>query len=200
MRKKIHGFTFIEVMVSIGIFAVIASICYGTLNQYLKVTEHLEVNNKAMRQLQRTFTLIERDFRFMLNRTVRDEYGDPEPAYMVDPDGIDGEIIRVTVSEPSTELPGSTRLSRIGWRLVDGELYRDSWLVLDRVQDSEPHSMLVIDGVDSVELTNYRWDDDNGVQALLDDSLDSLPYAVELVVTMDDEKVYRRIFDLANGS
>jgi len=195
-----RGFTFIEVMVAVGIFAVIATVCYATVSQYLKVTEALDESTLKTRQLQRTFTLIERDFRFMVNRPVRDEYGDQEAAFMSETDSVEGEILRVTVSEPSSDIPGWTQLSRIGWRLVDGSLYRDRWLVLDRVQDTLPQSVLVLTGVAGVQLVNYEWSDDAGVQPLFDDTGNELPYATELVVQMDDDKEYRRLFDLANGT
>jgi len=200
MKAAHRGFTFIEVMVAVGIFAVIATVCYATLSQYLKVSENLAASNTEIRQLQRTFTLIERDFRFMVNRPVRNEYGDNEAAFISESDSVDGEILRVTVSEPSSEIPGTTSLSRIGWRLVDGTLYRDRWRVLDRVQDSEPQSVLVLTGVAAVQLISYVWNDDEGVQPLFDNSVNQLPYGAELIVQMDDEKEYRRLFDLANGS
>jgi hypothetical protein len=79
-------------------------------------------------------------------------------------------------------------------------LFRDRWLVLDRVQDTLPQSVLVLTGVAGVQLVNYEWSDDTGVQPLFDDTGNELPYATELVVQMDDDKEYRRLFDLANGT
>jgi general secretion pathway protein J len=194
------GFTFIEVMVSVGIFAVIATICFATLSQYLRVREVVAANDLEMRQLQRMFTLIERDLRFMVNRPVRDEYGDTENAYISAGVSSDGELFRITVSEPDVSVPGSTRLRRIGWRLEDGELYRDSWAVLDRVQDTVPQSRLVLSRVSQIEVINYQWSDDLGVQQQFDLDGVNLPYATELLIDMDDESSYRRLFDLANGS
>ena len=70
------GFTFIEVMVAVAIFGVISSICFAALSQYLKVREGIERSNREIQQLQRAFSLMERDLRFLVNRPVRDEYGD----------------------------------------------------------------------------------------------------------------------------
>ncbi len=198
--KSQLGFTFIEVMVAVGVFAVIATICYATLSQYLKVREGLEVNQRELQHLQRTFTLLERDLRYMVNRPVRGEYGDIEAAYIGEAGSINGELFRITISEPDIEVPGSTRLRRVAWRLVDGALYRDSWQVLDRVQDSEPESRLVLQGVAQIDMLHYQWSDELGVQQLFELDPDALPYATELLINMDDEKSYRRLFDLANGA
>ncbi len=187
-------------LVAIGIFAVISSISYATLSQFLKVRDGVEDSLQEMRELQQTFTLFERDFRFMVSRPVRDEYGDLEQAVLFDGGGLEGELIRMTVSEPDVAVIGSSRLRRVGWRLVDGDLYRDSWLVLDRVQDSEPVSRLVLRDVRQVEVLAYEWEEGAGVKQLLDAEPAQLPYAAELLVTLENEREYRRIFDLANGT
>ena len=198
--QRNQGFTFIEVLVAIGIFAVIASISYATLSQFLKVRDGVEASLREMRELQQTFTLFERDFRFMVARPVRDEYGDIEQAVLFNSNSIEGELIRMTVSEPDVAVIGNSRLRRVGWRLLDGDLYRDTWLVLDRVQDSEPVSRLVLREVQQVEVLAYEWEDETGVKQLLDVEPKQLPYAAELLVTLENERQYRRIFDLANGT
>ena len=200
LTQRQSGFTFIEVMVSVGVFAVIATICYATLSQYLKVQEGLEANHRELQLMQRAFSLLERDLRYMVNRPVRAEYGDSEAAFFGETGAIEGELFRITVSEPDVEIPGSTRLRRIAWRLVDGALYRDSWRVLDRVQDSEPQSRLIMQGVSRVDILHYQWSDELGVQQMFELDANSLPYATELLITMDDDKNYRRLFDLANGA
>ncbi len=199
-RSQQLGFTFIEVMVAVGIFAVIATICYATLSQYLRVRTIVELNDAEIRQLQRTFIIIERDLRFMINRPVRDEYGDEEDAYLSEGNSINNELFRITISEPDIGSPGNTSLRRVAWRLEDGNLYRDSWAVLDRVQDSLPQSRLILRQVSQIDVVNYKWEDDLGVQQFFASNSDDLPYATELLIIMDDESSYRRIFDLANGS
>lgn len=195
-----RGFTFIEVMVSIGIFAVIATICYATLSQYLTVRDGVEKNRAALQSLQRTFTLLERDLRFMLARSVRDEYGDPESAFLLDDEGRPGELVRMTVSAPASTASGRTVLQRVSWRVADGDLYRDAWQVLDRVQDSEPVSRRVLSGIAQLEMRTLQWTDESGVREAVDPVPGTMPYGIELVVSLNNGKSYRRLFDLANGS
>ena len=200
IRAVQRGFTFIEVLVAVGVFSVVSSISYATLSQYLRVREGVSQSAEDLRRLQRTFSLLERDLRFMVDRSVRDGYGDPEPAWVVSGDGLDGELFRLTVSEPDFSLQGGTRLTRVAWRLVNGDLYRDAWFVLDRVQDSETASRLVLRGVRDVALLTYSWDREQGVQQRLDGNASGIPYAVELSVSLDDDREFRRLFDLANGA
>ncbi len=195
-----RGFTFVEVLVAVGVFAVVSTISYATLSQYLQVREGVSEANSELGDLQRAFSLLERDLRFMVDRPVRDGYGDPEAAWLSAGDALDGELFRFTVSEPDFTVQGGTRLARVGWRLVDGDLYRDGWLVLDRVQDSEPASRLVLRGVRDLAFTTYRWDDREGLQQRFDADTAGLPYALELIVSLDDDRTFRRVFDLANGS
>jgi general secretion pathway protein J len=195
-----RGFTFIEVLVAVGVFAVVSSISYATLSQYLKVREGVSASNLELRQLQRAFSLLDRDLRFLVNRPVRDGFGDPEPAWLANGNSVDGELFRMTVSEPDFSVQGGTRLSRVAWRLVDGDLYRDTWLVLDRVQDSEPVSRLILRGIRDIALQTYAWDQIQGVQQRFDDAAAGVPYAVEFTLSTDDDKTFRRLFDLANGA
>lgn len=203
MKKAVArqpGFTFIEVLVSLAIFAVISVICYSTVSQYLRVRDAVEQSNQEMRELQRLVTLLERDLRFVINRPVRDELGDQQAAFQFASDANLGEVFRATVSQPETGLPGKTRLTRIRWRLQDGDVYRDSWQVLDRVEDSLPQSRLLLRNVDSLEIIAWQWTDQRGLQSTFNTVSGSLPYAVELTLILENGEQYRRLFEIANGS
>lgn len=198
--RQQHGFTFIEVLVAVGIFAVVSTICFATASQYLTVREAIDENQRDLRNLQRAFTMMERDLRFMVDRPVRDGYGDVEASWLPGDGSISGELFRLTVSEPDASVLGNTRLTRVAWRMVDGDLYRDNWLVLDQVQDSEPFSRLMLRNVSDVAFQTFSWDDQLGVQQSLDAAAQGLPYALEVNLILDDDRKYRKVFDLANGS
>ena len=187
-------------LVAVGVFAVVSTICFATANQYLGIREAVEESQRDLRNLQRAFTLLERDLRFMVDRPVRDGYGDTEAAWLPGDGDISGELFRMTVSEPDTSVLGNTRLTRVAWRLVDGDLYRDSWLVLDQVQDSEPFSRLMLRDISELSMQTFSWDDILGVQQRYDVDAEGLPYALELNVTLDDSRQFRKVFDLANGT
>lgn len=197
---KQRGFTFIEVLVAVGVFAVVSTICFATASQYLDVREAIADTQRDLRGLQRAFTMMERDLRFMVDRPVRDGYGDREAAWLPGDGSVSGELFRITVSEPDIAVPGGTRLTRVAWRVSDGDLYRDNWLVLDQVQDSEPFSRLMLRGVDDIAFQTYSWDDTLGVQQRYDADADGLPYGLEINIVLGDDRRFRKVFDLANGT
>ena len=198
---RYKGFTLLEVLIAVAIFAVISMISYSTLSQYLIVRERLDENYQAVQRLQRSFTLLERDLRYISDRPVRDELGENEQAFMFENEyGLSGEILRLTTVLPDTANPGLSNLERVAWRLEDGELYRNVWQVLDREQDSEAKEYRVMSDIDSVEVILYSWSDELGLQQVDGNTLNGdVPFGIELLITMDDASTFRRVFDLANG-
>ncbi len=199
--KSQSGFTLIEVLVSVAIFAVIAAISYATLSQYLGVRDRLKTSYERIQLLQQSFTLLERDLRYLTNRTVRDEFGDAEAAFMLDNEfGLSGELLRFTTAEPDFENIGMARLRRVVWRLQDGNLNREAWQVLDRDQDAELSSLVVMEDVDSVAIDAFEWNDIQGARRMDRAAIGGqVPYGIELTITLDNGQIIRRLFDLANG-
>ncbi len=201
-QSRQTGFTLIEMLVAVAIMASVAAISYATLNQYLLVRERLAQQSEALQKLQKLFILLDRDLRFAVNRPVRDELGEVEAALSIDADSaLAGELLRLTVSAPDTFNPGLASLSRVAWRLQDGVMFRDQYAVLDRDFDSEPAVLQVIEGVESIDMLSFEWSDESGLQQLSEWQEEALlPYGLELNITMDDQRTFRRLFDLANGS
>lgn len=200
MRRRAVGFTLVEVLVAVAIFALIAAISFSALNGYLKARAVVQDKYAALLELQRLFILLERDFRFAIDRRVRDENGEPEPVLGLGDERGAGELVRITVAVPDPLRPGVSNLQRVSWRLQEGDLYRAAWQVLDRVQDSEPSVVRVGEKIESVELSFFDWKADSGLRQVADwNQEERLPAGVELLFTMDDGKSYRRLFDLPGG-
>jgi general secretion pathway protein J len=197
-----RGFTLLEMVVSIGIFAIIAAISYSALNGFLDARAHLNSQNDRLRALQTMFVLLEQDLRYAVNRTVRDEYGDAEPAFAgnVDLPLADGERLRLSTVRPAPVGGGRHQLERVAWRLIDGALYRVSWRVLDRDIDSEGYSRRVMDNIDDIGFRYFGFDGGEELRVYSEwtDS-DSLPVGVEVTVLPEGEAEYQRIFEMAGG-
>lgn len=200
--KTDRGFTLLEMIVAIGVFAVIAAISYGSLNRFLAARDTITARNEALRALQITMNLVEYDFRYAVNRPVRDGFGDDEPALIGgqdDPLG-PGELVRLTVNRSDTSLSAMPALQRVAWRLDDGTLKRVTWQVLDRDQDSREVVRELLFGVDEAEfrfLTMQGEQVRSGTEWL---GGEGLPAGIELLVTLRNGRQYRRVFDLPNGT
>ena len=201
--KGVKGFTLLEMIVAIGIFAVIAAISYTSLDRFLDARILINAKHEQLKQLQTAMTLIEQDIRFMVDRAVRDGFGDSEKALITvgDLSLPEEELVRLTTSRPLPGQPEGSRLQRVAWRLQDGGLKRVTWAVLDRDQDSAERARTVLDDVDTVTLEYYSY---SPLGELLVESewggVDGLPAGVEFVLTLRSGQQYRRVIAVAGNS
>ncbi len=198
------GFTLLEMVVAIAIFAVMSAISYTTLNQFVRTGEALKIRDNETRHLYRTFAMFERDVRFMVQRSIRDGLGETLPALMAFGDGQsnEGELFEITTSLPSIDSNDWHRLQRIGWSFEQNELVRKAWPVLDRDVDSVPRELKLLQDVASVEV-NYigRDAEQDNIRSSPDWEDDKrLPIGMEIIVTLNNERVYRRIVEVGGAS
>ena len=134
LLNRLLGFTLVELLVALAIFAVIAIMAYGGLSTVLQVHSHLEQQGTQLAQLQIAFTWLERDLEQIVSRSIRDEYGEKQPAIQGNLQQL--ELTRAGWRNPAQQ-PRST-LQRVAYHLEDNSLWRSYWQVLDRAQDSRP--------------------------------------------------------------
>jgi general secretion pathway protein J len=147
--KRVRGFTLLELLIAIAIFAIVAVLAYGGLNSVLNQRHIIEDRLNRIAMLQKAYMRMRGDFQQVRNRSVRDPYGDQQPALYVTPSAPPVlEFTRGGWRNP-TFLPRSTQ-ERVSYRVAEGKLLRDSWRVLDRVQGSEPIELVVLEGVDEI--------------------------------------------------
>jgi len=206
MKKPIFqnqtGFTLIEVLIVVAIFAVITSIGYVVLTQYISTTEKLELNQIRIQKLQQTFSLLEKDFRYIQSRSVRNEFGDFEASFAIENSSqIPGELIRFTTAHADYLSYDTGKLVRVVWSLDGDSLIRNTWPVVDRDESIEISAQEVLHDVDRVEIQMYEWTDTFRLQTVanLSDGID-IPYGLKLTLFTNDGFEYYRIFDIANGT
>ena len=74
-RARLHrGFTLVEILIAIAIFAVISVITYGTLSSALNVSNRTSVVSERLGNIQRILMLMERDLIQMVRRPIIDEF------------------------------------------------------------------------------------------------------------------------------
>ncbi len=197
------GFTLLEMVIAIAIFAVIGAISYGTLDNFLSLREALAARNEQNTRLARAIGHFERDVRFMASRPVRDGLGENVPALAVHDERreTEGLLMELTALAPSLAGNAWHRPQRVGWVLRDGVLIRQVWPVLDRDLDSAPHEAALADRVAVAEIRFYGRDEDGGIdrRAEWDDPF-RLPEAVELTLTLDDGATYRRLVEVTGAA
>lgn len=155
-RANQRGFTLIELMIAIGIFAVVGVLSSQMLNNIIRQQEIIEERGVRLSDMQRGMNILQRDIAQLTNRPIRDEFGDPRPAIIID-DELPLEFTRQGWRNPLGQV--RSELQRIAYELREDKLYRYYWTVLDRAPDSEPLEQVLMEGVLDAEFTGL---DGNG--------------------------------------
>jgi len=188
------GFTLLEVLVAMSIFAIIGLGAHQMLTTVIETHARTQAVTEVFGRLTSAFILMDRDISEITSRGVRDEYGDPLPYLMVGTGPYLLEFTRTGWNNPAG-LPRSD-LQRVAWELTpDGELLRHAWLVLDRAEDSQSLTQTLLTGIRDFRV-NLVDEDGVAVSAWPAPGQQSPPVALE--ISLDTEAIgeVRRVFAL----
>lgn len=149
MRRDETGFTLLELLIAIALFALLGLATYRMLETVLRSDEAVRAQEEQLRELGRALWSLERDLLQAVPRPIRDGYGDERNAFTGQlaslEEGIAFELTRSGWRNP-TGLPRAN-LQRVRWRLSGDNLERLYWVVLDRDVESQPRVQRVLQGV-----------------------------------------------------
>ncbi len=144
------GVTLLEMLVALGVFAVIGVLSAQILGQMANINERTRARADRLVDLQRAVEIVRRDVQQLAHRYVRDELGDPAP--VIDLNQVDLLHFTRRGWANGRGLPRS-ELQRVAYRLEGDRLYRLFWPVLDRAGDTVPVEQLLLGGVETVEVS-----------------------------------------------
>ena len=145
------GFTLVELMVALAIFAIMSALAYGGLRGVLESHERVREQAAELERLQTAFLILERDLQQAVARPVRDELGDRVAAFRTPPERERAvAFTRTGYANPAEER--RSHLQRVGYGVREGELVRYAWPQLDRVQGMEPVIMPLLSRVERITL------------------------------------------------
>ncbi len=196
------GFTLLELLVAMAIFATIAVISYGGLSSMLKASKSIEIDAIRLKEIQTAVLFMQRDLLSSVNRPVREEYGSTIGALRSSDQGdILIEFTHGGRRNPAGFLRSS--LQRVGYGIDDEEnLVRYIWPVLDRSQDTKPAKVELLSNVENLKFrflnASNSWAE-SWPPISTTKKLVPLPRAVEFSFDLTDWGRIKRLIVLPNG-
>jgi general secretion pathway protein J len=198
---KARGFTLVELLVALAIFAILSVLAYGGYNSAVQQNEIARASMSRLEALQTTVRLLTQDFEQLAPRPVRDVLGDSRlPALLADQR--DQNLFALTRAG-WTNPAGLQRatLQRVSYVLEDGKLRREYFSVLDATLGSEPFRRELIDRVKSVHVRfldgQKQWQDQwpplNAPPATIGRAR---PVAVEVKLELEDFGEITRLIEV----
>ena len=221
------GFTLVEALVSISIFAFIGLGSYAILENIIRAQEQIETRSAEMALMQKVSWQLGKDFRHMVYRPVMDTNGDMLEGF---DSGKRDYLYEFTRSGWANPL-GWTRssLQRVAFSIEqhpeadDPEspffrderqfLVRNYWRVLDRGYESEPQKQVMIADVSDFFLRFLNPDSSDepwtptytpkkgigGSVVLKEPDAFDVPYAVEVNIVVGEDDLHTFVFPVRAG-
>ena len=209
-NNRAGGFTLIEVLLAMAITALVAVMGYAGLSAAISAASRHGEMVQRLGDVQTAVSWIVRDLRQSVDRPIIDARDELRPAIIGGSDDNE-ELLELTHS--GWDNPRGQRrsaLQRVHYRLdADGNLWRNHWIVLDRIDDEDHlQQVKLLSGVQSFKAKFLDGKAANAKQAALGgewveqwpatkgDTL--LPLAVEFDIDIDGIGVVHRVVGLAN--
>lgn len=195
---KQRGFTLVEILVALFIFAIIGVVAAASLQSMIRTHHALQIADKKLLELQIFMTLIRRDMAQAIDRPIRDSDGNSEPSF-VGSGGSQITLTRTGLINPFNSAAQSD-MQRVGYDVEGGDLVRLTWNVLDQPPKAVPEKQVLLHHVTSLK---WQFIGDNGapsnswpptVGTNMQKESSDLPKAVLMLITVGDEGVIQGVF------
>lgn len=195
VSRPSSGFTLLELLVALAVFAALAAAAYGGLAQIARTRAALAAQQDRFAAVTRAVGTLERDLRQAVARPVRGNDGALLPALVGRADGV--ELTRLGFANPRAE-PRSN-LQRVVHALDNRRLLRGRYAVLDRAPNSAPATATLLDQVDGLRLRYLGRDGvwrERWPATTVTDAAGDMPRAIEFRIVMGDFGEIRRVVEL----
>ena len=127
------GFSLVELLVALAVFAAMAAIAWGGLDSVARTRGALAREEDGLHSLMSAVDSLQRDLRQAVARPVRGNYGEALAGFVGSGDRL--EFSRLGFANPLAER--RSNLERIAWALDGDRLVRASYPVLDRAAGTQ---------------------------------------------------------------
>lgn len=196
-RSRNKGFTLIELMVAVMIFAIISIISYKTLSSLITTKEVVTATQNKWGNLAKTISQLSTSVNRAIPLVIRDENGIIQPAIL-------GKAKLSTKYDAQLEFTlsgfigdqeyGSVPPKRVGFRFVRDTLYLVSWPVLNRAPHTQPELRIILNNIQKFTIS-YLYPDKSWQDSWPAPGMDytTFPLAIKIYMkTNSDEEITRQ--------
>lgn len=192
-----NGFTLLEVLVSVAIFALISLASFSLFDGVLKSEAVSRVQMERLNEVQRAWMIIERDVLQMSHRSMRIEGEAPSDNVLYASfDGYSSNNHALAFTRHGWTNPGllipRSEMQSVAYRLEDKKLQRLHFNFVDSVVGQEPKIRPLISNVERISFEFYyqkKW------QKEIEEG--RLPLAIKIILETEDLGILTRKFLVA---
>lgn len=196
--NKNKGFTLVEIIVAVMIYAIIAVISYKVVSSLLLTKQVTGDAQKKIGGVSNALSRMSHDWERAIPLIVRDADGNFLPA-VAGHSGVfsdfDSQIEFTLNGYVGDDINDSTPPRRVGYRFINDELYYISWPVLNRTQTTRPTVSLLMEDVKDFDVEylypDNKWHDSWPIAG---QDLSELPRAVRITIVLSSGESAVRIW------
>jgi len=177
-RSGQRGFTLIEIMIAIAIFALIGLASHQVLFSVLTSDEVSQQAAQRIKQTQRAYQLIQTDLMQITSRSIRIGDNEPSTDLLVAGEGVIGSeaqgiaFTRLGWRNPAQMFPRGS-VQAVGYRLVEQRLERVHYLYPDQQSGTEPQVTVLLRDVEGLKFEYFsekkwhkKWTQPNNLEGV----------------------------------
>ncbi|VAW69477.1 hypothetical protein MNBD_GAMMA10-1792 [hydrothermal vent metagenome] len=150
MIRKSRGFTLIEVMIAMAIFAIVSSLAYTGLQSVMNSKVKTESALERLQQLQMTMLTLSSDMQQISSREGHDALGGRLLSFTTQDASLLVDFTRGGWRNPANQ--ARSTLQRVAYRIDEDQLIRIHWPHVDRADDELRVERTLISNIESLEL------------------------------------------------